>query len=129
MITPSDIANILYKDCEPFGIAIVPDGETLVGEIKSERIVIHSKKQQSGTYWKKSYAEINICVPNLSPNEANSIRLNELERIANERFNDTVGEYDLSPYYYSIESIGIEKDDRTKCHYVNVRILFNVLNV
>ena len=129
MITPTDIANIIYKDCELFGILIVPEGETLIGEIKSERIVIHSKKQQPGTYWKKSYVEVNICVPDLIPNEANTIRLNELERRANDVFNDTVGEYDCSFYNYSIESIGIEKDDNLKCHYVSVRILFNVLNV
>ena len=52
MIVTTDIGNILYRDCKAFGIEIVPDGETLTGELKSERIVIHAKKQQSGTYWK-----------------------------------------------------------------------------
>ncbi len=80
MIVTTDIGNILYRDCKIFGIDIVPAGETLTGELKSERIVIHTKKQQTGTYWKKSFAEVNLCVPNLSENEANTIRLNELER-------------------------------------------------
>ena len=82
MIVTTDIGNILYRDCKAFGIDIVPDGETLTGELKSERIVIHTKKQQPGKYWKKSFAEVNLCVPNLSENEANTIRLNELERKA-----------------------------------------------
>mgnify|MGYP003374393780 FL=1 len=129
MITPTDIANMLYRDCKVFGIDVVPDGRTIVGAIKSERIVIHAKKQQPGKIWKKSFAEVNICVPDLQPNEANTIRLNELERMANQKLNDVVGNYDGTNYYYSIESIGIEKDESLKCHYVNVRILFEVLNV
>ena len=45
MIVTTDIGNILYRDCKAFGIDIVPNGETLTGELKSERIVIHAKKQ------------------------------------------------------------------------------------
>lgn len=129
MIVSSDIANILYRDCKAFGIDIVPNGETLTGELKSERIVIHAKKQQPGTYWKKSFAEINLCVPDLEHNSAYSIRLNELEREANKLFDDVVSTYDGTRYHYSIESIGTEADTALKCHYVNVRILFEVLNV
>lgn len=128
MIVTTDIANILYRDCKVFGIDIVPQRTTLVGKLKSERIVIHAKKQQPGKYWKKSFAEVNLCVPDLSENEANSIRLQELEREAEKRF-DTVGDYDGTTYRYSIESIGTEEDTDLKCHYVNVRILFEVLNV
>ena len=129
MIVTTDIGNILYRDCKAFGIDIVPAGETLTGELKSERIVIHTKKQQPGTYWRKSFAEVNLCVPDLSENEANTIRLNELEREANKRFDDVVSAYDGTTYRYSIDSIGTEADTTLKCHYVNVRILFEVLNV
>lgn len=128
MIVTTDIANILYRDCKVFGIDIVPQGKTLTGELKSERIVIHAKKQQPGKYWKKSFAEVNLCVPDLSENEANSIRLQELEREAMKRF-DSVGSYDGTAYLYSIESIGTEEGTDLKCHYVNVRVLFEVLNV
>lgn len=129
MIVTTDIGNILYRDCKAFGIDIVPAGETLVGELKSERIVIHTKQQQPDTYWKKSFAEINLCVPDLNENEANTIRLNELERKAMKHFDDVVSSYDGTTYNYSIESIGTEADIALKCHYVNVRILFEVLNV
>ena len=61
MIVTTDIANILYRDCNAFGIDIVPQGETLTGELKSERIVIHTKKQQPGTYWKKSPVVVSSC--------------------------------------------------------------------
>lgn len=129
MITTTDIGNILYRDCKVFGIDIVPDGEKLTGELTSERIAIHTKKQQPGTYWKKSFAEVNLCVPDLSENSANSIRLNELERQANKLLDDVVNTYDGTRYRYSIDSIGTEADTALKCHFVNVRILFEILNV
>ena len=129
MIVTTDIGNILYRDCKAFGIDIVPDGEILTGELKSERIVIHAKKQQPGTYWKKSFAEVNLCVPDLSENEADTIRLNGLEREANKRYDDVVSSHDGTTYRYSIDSIGTEADTALKCHYVNARILFEVLNV
>ena len=129
MIVTTDIGNILYRDCKAFGIGIAPAGETLTGELKSERIVIHTKKQQPGTYWKKSFAEVNLCVPDLSENEANTIRLNELERKAGKLFDDVVSTYHYKIRRYSNESISIEADTALKCHYVNVRILFEVLNV
>lgn len=129
MIVTTDIANILYRDCQPFEIDIVPHGKKLTGPMKSERIVIHSKKQQLGTYWKKSFVELNICVPDLKEGEANTIRLNELEKQAQGMFDGVTGRYDGTTYHYSIESIGTEEDTALKCHYVNVRILFEVLNV
>ena len=107
MIVTTDIGNILYRDCKAFGISIVPNGETLTGELKSE---------------------VNLCVPDLSKNEANSIRLNELERQAMKILRST-GSYNGSFYRYSIYNIGTEADTALKCHYVNVSVLFEVLNV
>lgn len=129
MIVTTDIANIIYKDCKALGIDIVPHGKKLTGAMKSERIVIHVKKQQPETYWKKSFVEVNICVPDLNEGEANTIRLNELEKQAQGLFDGMTGRYDDTTYHYSIESIGTEEDTSLKCHYVNVRILFEVLNV
>ena len=129
MIVTTDIANILYRDCHTFGISIVPHGKKLTGPMKSERIVIHAKKQQPGTYWKKSFVEVNLCVPDLKEGEANTIRLNKLEKQAQSILDDVTGRYDGTTYHYSIESIGTEEGTALKCHYVNVRILFEILNV
>lgn len=129
MIVTTDIANILYRDCQPFGISIVPHGKKLTGPMKSERIVIHAKKQQPETYWKKSFVEVNFCVPDLKEGEANTIRLNELEKQAQSILDDVTGRYDGTTYHYSIDTIGTEEDTALKCHNVNVRILFEVLNV
>jgi len=129
MIVSSDIANILYRDCKAFGIQIVPDGETLTGEITSERIVIHAKSQQPGKIWKKGFVEVNLCVPDLGINSSNTIRLQQLERQAQSLLDDIIGSYDGTHYYYSIANIGREQDTDLKCHYVNVRLLFEILNV
>ena len=129
MIVTTDIANILYRDCQTFGISIVPHGKKLTGPMKSERSVIHAKKQQPETYWKKSFVEVNFCVPDLKEGEANTIRLNELEKQAQSILDDVTGRYDGTTYHYSIDTIGTEEDTALKCHYVNVRILFEVLNV
>ena len=72
MIVTTDIGNILYRDCKAFGIDIVPDGETLTGELKSERIVIHTKKQQTGTYWKKSF-DIDKVTADITPEIAKTL--------------------------------------------------------
>lgn len=129
MIVTTDIANILYQACKVFGTEVyqsgnIPDEDK---ELSSERVVIHTKAQSSETYWKKGFVEVNLCVPDVD-GKANLIRLQELERKAQEVLDDVVGEYDGSNYYYLIDSTGMEADTALKCHYVNVRILFEVLN-
>lgn len=128
MIVTTDIANIIYRDCGVFGIGeMYQDGNILDDEINAERIVIHSKRQTPGRFWKKCFVEVNLCVPDLEDGIANLVRLNELERMANGM--RAVSGYDGSTYRYSIDSIGVERWPKAKCHYVNIRILFEILNV
>jgi hypothetical protein len=131
MIVTTDIANIIFKDCKSFGISeMYQRGNILEGKVKTERIVIYPKTQQPDAYWEKGYVEVNICVPVTKTGKANLIRLNELERKAREMFKDgIVGQYDGSWYRYSSESIGIEEDKELCCYYVNVKLLFETLNV
>ena len=130
MIVTTDIANILYKDCEIFDIEVfqagnIPDEHK---KLSSERVIIRTKSQSPEAIWKKGFVEVNLCVPDMD-GDANLIRLQELERKAQEVLDDVVGEYDGSNYYYLIDSIGTEADTELRCHYVNVRLLFQVLNV
>ena len=120
MIVTTDIANILYRDCQPIGIDVVPHGKKLTGPMKSERVVIHAKKQQPGTYWKKSFVEVNLCVPNLKEGEANTIRLSELEKQAQELFDGVTGRYDGTTYHYSIDTIGTEEDTALKLSLIHI---------
>ncbi|WP_347020862.1 hypothetical protein [Bacteroides finegoldii] len=131
MIVTTDIANIIFKDCKAFGISeMYQRGNIPEGEVKTERIVIYPKAQQPDAYWERGYVEVNLCVPVTKTGKANLIRLNELERNAREMFKDgIVGQYDGSWYRYSSESIGIEEDKELCCYYVNVKLLFETLNV
>lgn len=131
MIVTTDIANNIFKDCKSFGISeMYQRGNILEGKVKTERIVIYPKTQQPDAYWEKGYVEVNLCVPVTKTGKANLIRLNELERKAREMFKDgIVGQYDGSWYRYSSESIGIEEDKELCCYYVNVKLLFETLNV
>ena len=129
MIVTTDIANILYTDCKAFGIEVyqagnIPDENK---KLSSERVIIIAKSQSPEAIWKKGFVEVNLCVPDMD-GDANLIRLQELERKAQEVLDEVVGEYDGSNYYYLIDSIGTEADTELR-HYVNVRLLFQVLNV
>ena len=135
MIVTTDIGNILYRDCKAFGIGeiyrkgdIPPVPNNPNYRLETERIVIRTKNQSPGKYWKKGFVEVNLCVPDAQPDVANLLRLAELERQAMKILRGS-GSYDGSFYRYSIENIGMEADTALKCHYVNVRILFEVLNV
>ena len=128
MIVTTDIADILYRDCKAFGIDIVPFGNTLTGELKDERITIHVKGQTPSKYWEKCFCEVNMCVPDLGINIANTLRLKELERKAKKLFRSVTGTFDGTRYNYGVETIHIEADTALKCHFINCRLLFNVLN-
>lgn len=129
MIVTTDIADILYRDCKAFGIGIVSFGKTINGELKDEHITIHVKGQTPSKYWEKCFCEVNLCVPDLGTNIANTLRLKELERKAKELFKSVTGEFDGTRYNYEIDTIHIEADTALKCHFINCRILFNALNV
>lgn len=129
MIVTTDIGNILYRDCKAFGIEVYQKGNIPAGEVTTERVIIRAKSQSPETYWKKGFVEVNLCVPDVNPDTANLIRLGELERQAYSILDDVVSSYDGTRYRYSIDSIGTEADTALKCHYVNVRLLFEVLNV
>lgn len=129
MITTSDIADILYGVCSSFGVEVYRKGYIPDGIVSTERVIILPKEQSSQTYWKKSFVEINICVPDINEGIANLARLQQLERQAQELFDGYADTYDSSAYKYGIESIsGVNRDEGMKCHYVNVRLLFEVLN-
>lgn len=129
MISVTDIGNILYKDCGAFGIPVYQKGNVPTGKVDSERIVIYPKVQQDLVYWRESFVEVNICVPDVSENTADLIKLNDMERKARQLIGYSTGIYDGTRYRYKIDTIGIEQDPGLACHYVNATILFKVINV
>lgn len=130
MIVTTDIQTILYKDAQKLGISkIYKDGAVPDGDAKYEKVVILANSLEPGTYWKVGFVHVNICVPYLDKKgTANLQRLNELERKASKILSST-SVFDDTPYSYEVDTTRIEDGRDLKCHYVNVRILFQVLNV
>lgn len=134
MIVTNDIADILIRDCRVFDIAEAyrkGNVKPVKGDrLTAERIVVLPKPQTPGTRWLKDFVEVNLCVPDLGEREANSPRLQELERMAKRYLHKVTGTYDGTRYRYSVDQIdGTMYDEDLKCHYVNVRLLFETINV
>ena len=130
MIVTTDIETILYKDAKKLGIKnIYKDNTIPEGNVKEERVTIIANATEPGTLWKVGFVHVNISVPYLDKKGmANITRLNELERIANKMLNST-SVFDNTPYTYEVDTTRIEDNRDLKCYYVNVRILFKVLNI
>lgn len=135
MIVTTDIEDIILAACQGFGISKTTTETPIVDDttnsgLTEEMIIIHAKAQQDGKYWLPSFVEVNVCVPDFKSGSRNRNRLNALERMAEKIFLKPVaGVHDGTSYTFSRYSIGIEADTSFKCHYVNCRLLFNVLNV
>ena len=134
MITTTDIGDIMSRDCKVLGIAeIYRKGnikEIPSAGLQTERVVILPKKQMGEKIWLKDFVEVNLCVPNLADGSADIGRLQELERMAKATFKHVTGFFDGTRYHYNIDEIdGQVEDSTSKCHFVNIRILFKVLNV
>ncbi len=131
MIVTTDIYKILFEKVQEFGIKAVYDSwNPITSKLKEDAIVIvTSTPIESDTYWEKIFVHVNICVPDYLGN-VNTIRLSELERLANVWIRDgIVDKYDDSWYKISKSLLGIERDNALQCSYVNLKLLFEILNV
>lgn len=126
MITSSNVADILFRDCAGFNISRYRKGNEKI-DPSIERVVIRPQRQQHGDVWRKGFVEVNLCVPDIK-GESNTSRLDELEKLAWQLL-DTgdVNQYDGTTYTYRIHSTESEiADAETRSHYVNVKLLFQV---
>lgn len=126
MIVTGDIETILVRDLKPFGIPTYKKDAIPEEEVTEERITVIPKEPKPGIYWIKRFVEVNFCVPDIN-GMADKSRLTELERqVSGLR---SVSSFDGSTYRYKVYSTNQEKDAPLKCHFVNVKIMFEILNV
>lgn len=126
MITTGDIATILVRDLVPLGIVTYKKGAIPEGKVLTERITVIPKEPKPTSFWIKGFVEVNFYVPDVN-GLANTKRLTELERIAADF--RSVSFFDGSAYRYKVYSTSQEKDSALECHFVNIKILFEILNV
>lgn len=136
MMNTDDIGDVLLRDFKSLtGIQkatteILTLDDKQADGVGSELIAVHVKKQETDVYWKEGFVEVNLCVPDFKSGARNIPRTRELESIARAHTRSSVyGEHEGITYRYSAESIGIEREERMKCHYVNIRLLFEVFNI
>lgn len=133
MIVTGDIYKILFDRVkEAFGIgteSIYDSWNPIKSHLKEEAIVIvTSTPIEPDTYWEKAFAHVNICVPDYL-GEVNKQRLTALERMACAWIGQGfTGVYDGTRYRVGKDSLGLERDDALKCSYVNLVLLFEILN-
>lgn len=129
-LTTSDIRIICKKIVGSLGIEVCLPEELPLGAIASDRAVIVTSSDDLGKYWGKCIVTISIMVPDVCPKIANMSRLSSYESKVQEMFVDGIaGEYGGDSYLIELQSIGIDNASDVKCHFVNAKLMFNILNV
>lgn len=126
-----DIEQVLIEACA--GLGIVPLSCIYVSddypEGTSERIVIRVKQQQRNPVFYTGFVEVNAVVPD-KEGRADHDRLQEVENILTEAFRyDTVTEFNDETCRYGLHSVSTLYEPDAKYHYVNARLLFEILNI
>ena len=125
MITSCDAVNLLYRDCQQFGIPVYQEGN-IPTDLKGERIILHGREHQVSGKWSKGYIEVNFFVEDNEDGNAELIRLHELARLAQKNLRAT-STYDGTPYRYSVQSLHILEEREAKAHYLNAKVMFQSL--
>lgn len=127
MITTSDISEIAYDLCRVFGVTTYITNVFPNEEVREERIVIIPKAISGGTYWKRSFCEVNWCVPDINE-KADLSRLKEVERTMADILKNGCGVKSDTTYRYSVNTSQVVDEGGLKIHYANVQLLFEQLN-
>lgn len=128
MITTSEAGNILYTECSKFGPECYQTLNLPQGEVSDERIVVIPKPRQEGTYWHKSFCEVNWLVPDLPGATADMARLEEVERAMMQGLHGN-GRHDGTPYRFKAIATSVLAAGELKCHFVNARVAFESMNI
>lgn len=129
MITSTDSANILYTFCKNlFGLPTYQWGNVPTGKITEERVVVIPKERTPEKIWKKNFVEVNLIVPDDKNGNANLIRLNELEEIAEKSLKATGRAKGLA-YKFGVASLIPLEMREFQAHMINCKVLFEVINV
>ena len=141
MITEIDAGHVIYDDLDFMGLERRLKGHITKGSLDGEQpmvgenvpddgmIVILPKRMSADkTYFNECTIEVNILMKDLQ-GETNP-RLNGLMKNAVSALSDfKTGKVGEDWYRYSVRSHGIEEEAKRECHYANITIDFETLNV
>lgn len=135
-MTETEIGHIVYDDCRILGIPVYLK-DTLQSEYKIEedrieeqgRVVVRPKGVAGDkTYFNDCTVEVNVAMPDIDGEKnpgLESLYAKALEVLGNDKCGSLNGEY----YRYSVQRHGMERDESLNCHYANITLLFEILNV
>lgn len=141
MITETDAGHIIFDDLEPIGLERRLKGhlkngkldgeEPMVGESVPEDgmiVIIPKRMSADKTYFNDCTVEVNILMKDLQ-GETNPMLDDKLKCALEVLMADKVGNTEKDWYRYSVRSHGIEQESKLECHYANITIDFETLNV
>ena len=127
-----EIEEVMIRACADLGIVGIgsiyvsddfPEGPA------DERIVIHVKPSQRGTWFYKGFVEVNAVVPDVS-GRADHERLEAVEKTVVDAFRyDVCGTFGNETYRYGLYSTEVLREPEAKFHFVNARLTFEILNI
>ncbi len=141
MITEIDAGHIIYDDLDSMSLERRLKGHLKKGSLNGEEPMISEHVPEEGLvvilpkqvsadkkYFNDCTIVVNILLKDVE-GETNP-KINELLKEAFNLLNaDKVGEYADTWYRYSVRSHGIEAEARMKCHYANIVLDFEILNI
>lgn len=141
MITEQEIGHIIYDALKPMGLEMRLKGHLKMGRLDGESPIVDEDVPEEGmiviipkritndkTYFNNCTVEVNILMPDV--NEETNFGLNALFRKAYDILDGSDADNaDGDWYRWSVQSYGVESEDKLKCHYVNITLFFEILNV
>lgn len=141
MITETDAGHIIFDDLRTLGLEIRLKGHLHTGRLDGETPMVGERVPEDGmiviipkrvTADKDIFNECTIEV-NVLLNDMNGETHPNLDgltkRLLGILTSDKVGVCNGDWYRYSVRSHGIEEEANMKCHYGNITIDFEILNV
>ena len=141
MITETDAGHIIFDDLDSLGLERRLKGHLKTGRLDGEEpmveesvpddgmiVVIPKSMSADKTYFNDCTIEVNILMKDLE-GETNPMLEEKLKKALEVLMADKVGNIENDWYRYSVRSHGIEQEGSMNCHYANITIDFETLNV
>lgn len=129
-LTVTDIKIVMRGIAESFGMTnIVFPEELPLGEISEERTIIATSKESMGKIWASCIVTMSVLVPDVSNGIANLSRIRAIEQKLLPEFREgVVGSTNGNDYSVTLQDISVEADVKLRCHYVCIKLMFDILN-
>lgn len=141
MMTEIDAGHVIYDDLESLGLEMRLKGHLHTGRLDGESPMVGETVPEDGmivilpkamsadkVYFNGCTIEVNILMRDIE-GETNPSLNDRLKEALGILQADKVGQFEEVWYRYGVRSHGIEQESTISCHYANITIDFETLNV